>query len=1573
MSVPLNGVEAHALASLEAVHVGHPFPTWTTDLQGNVVTANAALLDYLGVTLDQLRGGRVDAALHPDDQEGAPLPGTEAPQELRLRRHDGQYRWFLVTPQALLDEGRPLGWIVAAADIDGYRGRHQAAAEEQSLLQSVIDGSNDCIKILDPDAQVLRMNAGGMRVMEVDDFSACHLAFWPNFWEGETRLRVERAVQAAREGHTEVFEGAARTMKGTPRFWEVTVSPIRDGSGAVKRLLAVSRDITSRKRHEDLVAGQNRLLEQMATGAPLPDVLLQLARFIEQQSGDLLCAVLRHDVASQQLFTVAAPSLPAPYTRAIDGLQVGPESGCCGAAVFRRQPVAVADIASDLKWTGFRDLALDHGLRSCWSVPLLSRDGEVQGTFAVYGRTPRLPTPDEEQLLSVATHLAQVAFERDHLLQAERRARRERDENAALLDAFFDAAPVGFGFLDPELRFQRVNPALAEMNGYPVEAHLNRGVSELLPGIPNAMSPLQHVLETGEVLKDVLISGETPAAPGMTRSWSERFFPVRDAAGEILGVGAVASDVTEQLQAREAQQRSEDRFRSLVAASVQVVWTTDPEGRVTERMPTWEAFCGVTHGQLKDFGWLDTVHPDDRPLTLALWEQAVRSRGPYEAEYRLRRADGAYRLMSVRGIPVLEPDGTIREWVGSCTDITERRQVEGQVARLAQIAEASNDFIGIADLDGHALYVNRYGRDLLGLSEEAVTGTAVIDYFPPEERELVLKMALPALFERGHWQSDAHFQHFQTGEKVAVNWNLFLIRDPVTGDPTSIATVSRDIRERKLTEEALRDQTEILGTLNRINEVISGELDLDRLVQAVTDAGVELTGAQFGAFFYNVVNERQESYTLYALSGVPREAFSRFPMPRNTKVFGPTFAGEGVVRVADITQDPRYGQNAPYHGMPAGHLPVRSYLAVPVVSRSGEVLGGLFFGHAERDVFSERAEQLMVGLAAQTAVALDNARLYQQLQESHAQLERRVEERTGELEAQAMSLDAFAAFTEAVGTETGVLALAQQAITVLRTRFPHDTIGYYEPEDGVWKLRAWTEDLDGAMLEALQAGLSADTPSIERTLQTHAAVFINAWDPEREQIEGTEVYAAVGAYPLVVDGSVRGILSIGRKETKTWSGRDKALFSAVGRSFTLALERASQTSHIEAQRDALDARSQALEAFALLTRDLTIDVDPLALVRRAQEILMSLLPEGYTLYWQPEGTRWVSRSQVGALGNPELQQVVDAGLPRGQAATLDRAWAAQQAIYEDIYSQGSDTHPDVVAHVRAAAMLPVLVNGELHGMVGVGLFVQRHWMPIDKAVLETVTRSLGLALEGAESARVLQERTQELERSNAELEKFAYVASHDLQEPLRTISSFSELIDRRYQDVLDERGRQYLRFVTSGAQRMKGLIDDLLVFSRLNAVPEPHTVLNLDEPLQEALQRLHAAVEQSGAVVRQGPLPTVSGSASELTQLFQNLIGNAIKFRREGVRPEIHVGAVLEDQLWHVTVQDNGIGFDRHYAERVFQIFQRLHLRDEYEGTGMGLAIVRRILEHHGGRIWAESEPGHGSTFHFTLPVVEED
>jgi signal transduction histidine kinase len=235
----------------------------------------------------------------------------------------------------------------------------------------------------------------------------------------------------------------------------------------------------------------------------------------------------------------------------------------------------------------------------------------------------------------------------------------------------------------------------------------------------------------------------------------------------------------------------------------------------------------------------------------------------------------------------------------------------------------------------------------------------------------------------------------------------------------------------------------------------------------------------------------------------------------------------------------------------------------------------------------------------------------------------------------------------------------------------------------------------------------------------------------------------------------------------------------------------------------------------------------------------------------------------------------------------------------------------------------------------------------------------------------LDEQAHELQRSNAELEQFAYVASHDLQEPLRKITSFCQLLEQRYEAQLDERGRQYLAFAVDGAKRMQQLINDLLAFSRVGHGATSQPVVACDELLRQALASLAVAIEESGAEIVVGPLPQVRGEPALLAAVFQNLVGNALKFHGERP-PRVELGAEREDDHWLFTCADAGIGVEPEYAERIFTIFQRLHPKDAYAGTGIGLALCRKIIERLGGRIWLDTSTTDRTTFRFTLPVIEE-
>lgn len=236
---------------------------------------------------------------------------------------------------------------------------------------------------------------------------------------------------------------------------------------------------------------------------------------------------------------------------------------------------------------------------------------------------------------------------------------------------------------------------------------------------------------------------------------------------------------------------------------------------------------------------------------------------------------------------------------------------------------------------------------------------------------------------------------------------------------------------------------------------------------------------------------------------------------------------------------------------------------------------------------------------------------------------------------------------------------------------------------------------------------------------------------------------------------------------------------------------------------------------------------------------------------------------------------------------------------------------------------------------------------------------------------LVEERTAELERSNAELQQFAYVASHDLQEPLRMISSYLQLLERRYKGRLDADADDFIFFAVDGAKRMQALICDLLAYSRVQTRGKPFEPTDAEQVLNLTLKNLQTAIEESNAKITRDPLPTVIVDEVQLIQVFQNLIENAIKFPGDEL-PRIHVSAEKGANEWIFSVSDNGIGIDPQYAEKIFGLFQQLHAAREYPGTGIGLAVCKRIVERHGGRIWVDSELGKGSTFYFTIPIKEE-
>jgi PAS domain S-box-containing protein len=330
------------------------------------------------------------------------------------------------------------------------------------------------------------------------------------------------------------------------------------------------------------------------------------------------------------------------------------------------------------------------------------------------------------------------------------------------------------------------------------------------------------------------------------------------------------------------------------------------------------------------------------------------------------------------------------------------------------------------------------------------------------------------------------------------------------------------------------------------------------------------------------------------------------------------------------------------------------------------------------------------------------------------------------------------------------------------------------------------------------------------------------------------------------------------------------------------------------------------------------------------------------------------------------------------AAEASRSGVGRRIEYRMRHKDGSwrvlESTASTIPNAEGRVDKLVVLNRDITDRKRAEEALQEHKVHLEELVAtrtdELMKANEQLQRDITERKRVQQElsrKLEELAHSNAELERFAYVASHDLQEPLRMVASYTQLLARRYQGKLDGDADEFIGFAVDGANRMQQLIEDLLSYSRLTTRGKELTWTEVDAACSAAIQNLQESIKDSKATVSVGPLPAVLADASQLVALFQNLIGNAIKYRNERT-PEIHVDARLHGNEWVFSVQDNGIGIEQQYFERIFQMFQRLHSRTEYPGTGIGLAVCRKIVERHGGRIWLESQPGQGSTFLFTIP-----
>ena len=602
-------------------------------------------------------------------------------------------------------------------------------------------------------------------------------------------------------GITESKDHVITSSAGIERVCESRKSPYFDAAGNVIGVVGAARDVTAVYREKRWMRSRQAVLEQIAQGAPLPDILEGLVRLIEEENSDVVGSCLLLDRDGKRLLFGAGRNLPAAYSQAIHGVEIGPQVGSCGTAAYRGETVHVADIAADPLWVEYRELALQYGLRACVSFPIFSRKAEretVLGTFAVYRH--RAGLFDEKLMTSIADveHLACIAIENHQTVQS-------LQAEEARFRAFVENTSDAFMLHDASGRVIDVNQRSCEQLGYRRE--------ELVGMLPTSFDPevtpakLEHLLTKSR-------QGERQSFQSRHRRKDGSEFPVEVRLTPFVQAGerrimSVVQDITERTQAEAELKAGERRYRELADAIPQIVWTADGSGAILHINAKVTEYTGLPADNLTGWSWDRVIHPDDLAHTVRDWTAAVQSGVPRDIEFRIRRADGAFRWHITRQVPASDASGKITTWYGTCTDVEDFKQAEADLRKTSEllraVADGTTDAVFVKDLEGKYLLFNAAAARFAGKPVSEILGRDDTILFEPESARLVMNRDRRVM-AAGVVETE------EEALSVAGKLHTFLAtkgpyRDE-RGNIIGLIGISTDITQRKQDEQAIRESEE---------------------------------------------------------------------------------------------------------------------------------------------------------------------------------------------------------------------------------------------------------------------------------------------------------------------------------------------------------------------------------------------------------------------------------------------------------------------------------------------------------------------------------------------------------------------------------------------------------------------------------------------------------------------------------------------------------------------------------------------------------------------------------------------
>ncbi len=900
--------------------------------------------------------------------------------EARFRMKNGEERVGVVGASVIEINSRP-HVVSSVADITERKQAEEALRQTEDRFSKAFHASPHLMTIstlaegryVDANDAVLR--SLGYRREEIVGRTSDELGIFP-YPEGRARL----ATALHHQGLVRDLEINIRAKDGTIRTILLSAEIISlDGE---KCILTTSNDITERKWEEQRLALLAEISELTRRLEQPDELLFSVAQSVGQHLQVRRCLFNEIDL-EQDLETIHRD-----YCREVESVagvhRISDYSPITSAEMQSGKTVVNRDSQTDPRTAEFYEaIYARNGERAYVAVPLM-RDGRWVASLWASDDRPRNWSEQEISLLEAVAERTWLALEK-------LRGELALHESQAHLQLTTEAAQIGtwqWNIKTGELFWSALHKKLWGYQPSPgpicYETWARLLDSKDLKQAEQAIEKCLHGREEYDVEYRI-----TPLGTSETRWIRSIGQAVFNDSREAVSMLGVSFDITERKRTEELLWQSAQQITLIANTAPVFIAHCDRQERFlfvnqpyAERFGLTPADC--TGKPIPEIVGAEAYEKFRHYIEVVLRGQRVE----YEIEIPYARIGN--RFMHCSYAPEFDQNGNVIGWVSAITDITEHKQAEVARERLAAIVESSDDAIISKDIQGIITSWNKGAEKMFGYTAAEAIGQPVLMLIPEnridEEAEILEKI------RRG--QTVDHYETIRRrkdGIELGISLTVSPLRDE-TGKIIGASKIARDITERQQAEaeravlfQREREAREEAETLNYVARSVAGELDLQKLVQTITDAGTKLTGANFGAFFYNLVNEQGESYVLYTLSGAPREAFEKFGLPRNTAVFEHTFRGRGIIRSDDILQHSDYGKSAPHYGMPKGHLPVRSYLAVPVMSRNGEVLGGLFFGHSEVGIFTERDERISAGIASQAAVAIDNAQLFMTVQKELAQ------------------------------------------------------------------------------------------------------------------------------------------------------------------------------------------------------------------------------------------------------------------------------------------------------------------------------------------------------------------------------------------------------------------------------------------------------------------------------------------------------------------------------------------------------------------------------------------------------------